>query len=319
MSALPSISVCIPVYNGVDWLAKAIESALTQTRDDLEVVVVDNGSTDGSDQLAERYAEQDGRVRVVHFWHTIGAISNHNRCIELARGEFLKFLHHDDVLHPHCVERMAVVLEEHPNVGLVFCRREILLDRPDDPAAQAWKEQHAVLHEPFGDLGEVNDGRELLRRYLSALQRDRFRNWIGEPSAVMVRRSCFEPVGHFNPRVNQSFDIEMWLRLMARADVGFVDEPLVAFRHHAASLSAGTAARHDDWLDLLWIYESLLDVPALEEHHAMLRSFRRRELARVFRRQLGRVARRDLDFRPLGGYAGYRLLALSGSAPPIPV
>jgi glycosyltransferase involved in cell wall biosynthesis len=302
-----SISICIPVYNGARWLGDAIESVLGQTRRDFELLIVDNRSSDASLELASDAGRRDGRVRVVENVETIGAVPNHNRCLELAKGDLVKFLHHDDLLRDDCLERMAAVFEENPSVGLVFSRREILLDDPADPAAQQWKREHEVLHAGFGRLDGVNDGRLLLRRYLPTFGEPEFANWIGEPSAVMLRRSAVDRVGGFDERVRQSFDIELWVRLLASHDVGFVDDALVAFRHHGDSLTADIAAHRDDWLDRLWILEGLIDDPALASDRARIRRYRRRELARVLRRQLGRIARGNRDLRPLADYLRSRL------------
>jgi hypothetical protein len=189
----------------------------------------------------------------------------------------------------------------------VFSRREILLDEPGDPRAQAWKRDYEHLHDRFRSLAEVNGGRELLTQYLPALGGTDFANWIGEPSAVMLRRSALQQVGGFDGRVRQSFDIGLWLRLMATHDVGFIDEPLVTFRHHSESLTAGMAARREDWLDLLWILEGLLADPSFRSERRRLASFRRRELVRTLKRQVGRIVRGNADLRPLGNYLRYRL------------
>ena len=304
-----SISVCIPVYNGERWLGEAIRSVLDQTRSDFELLIVDNHSDDGSFGLASEAARSDSRVRLVENMQTVGAVPNHNRCLQLAEGELVKFLHHDDLLREDCLERMAALFEANPRVGLVFSRREILLDDPSDPAALEWKREHEVLHAGFGQLREVNDGRALLSAYLPCFGEPEFAKWIGEPSAVMVRRSAVESMGGFDERVRQSFDIELWVRLMAAHDVGFVDEPLASFRHHGESLTAGIAVRRDDWLDRLWILEGLLGDPNLASERARIRRYRRRELARVLRRQAGRVARGNRDLRPLGGYFRRRLVS----------
>ena len=123
----------------------------------------------------------------------------------------------------------------------------------------------------------------------------------------MVRRSAVDQVGGFDERVRQSFDIALWVRLLASRDVGFVDDALVAFRHHGDSLTAEIAAQRDDWLDRLWILEGLIDDPALASERARIRRYRRREVARVLTRQLGRIARGNRDLRPLAGYFRSRL------------
>ena len=123
----------------------------------------------------------------------------------------------------------------------------------------------------------------------------------------MVRRECFDRVGRFTERMRQSWDLELWLRIFARYDVGFVDEEVAAFPFHSASLTAANARVEADWLDLLWLYEGLLAEPALGRHQAMIRGFRRRQLARAARKQAGRLRHGDLDVRPLAGYLRHRI------------
>lgn len=302
----PSISTCIPVRNGAQWIDAAIDSALAQTREDFEILVVENASSDGTGDLVRRRSTEDSRIRLERFDVSVSAPANHNRAIRLARGGLVKFLHADDVLYPDCLERMAAIFDAHPEVGFVFARRHILLENPDDPEALEWARRYGTLHDGFTGLGEVNRGHDLLAQYLPRFSDSQYQNWIAEPSAVMVRRECFERVGAFSDRLRQSWDLELWLRIFAVFDVGFVDEPLGAFRYHPRSLTSTNSRVQADWLDLLWLYEGLLSDEALEPSHGMIRGFRRRQTRRILRRQLGRLRRGELDLRPLGAYLAHR-------------
>jgi glycosyltransferase involved in cell wall biosynthesis len=314
--ARPLVSICIPSYNGASWIGEAIDSALAQTYSDFELLVVDNGSTDGTREVVS--ARADERIRLSRHELTVSAVANHNRCVRLARGELIKFLHDDDLLYPDCLEQMVALFAAHPRVGLVFAPRDVLIQDPSDPAAVEWERTYRALHKGFQRLETVNRGADLLDEYLPVLRGPIFYNWIGEPSGVMVRRACFEDVGLFNVRMVQSLDIEMWVRIMAGFDVGFVDTPLTAHRYHQVSLSADTARRASDWLDLLWLHEGLLCSKHLSRHQrATIEGFRRRELARVCKRQAARLARRDRDSGSLAGYLAYRVARLAGRAPPI--
>src|SRR5262245_47649967 len=91
---MPRISVCIPTYNTARYLPEAIESVLAQTYDDFELVICDNASTDATPQLCRRY--DDPRVRYVRFDELVNQGNNWNRCLRLARGDYIALLHADD-------------------------------------------------------------------------------------------------------------------------------------------------------------------------------------------------------------------------------
>src|SRR3954451_22355927 len=101
----PLVSVCLPVYNGEAWVGKAVESALAQTYENLEIVVSDNASTDGTAAVVRSF--DDPRVRLSTAAERVTMSGNHNRAVGLARGGLLKFLHADDSLVPECVAEMA--------------------------------------------------------------------------------------------------------------------------------------------------------------------------------------------------------------------
>src|SRR5688572_5713153 len=100
---MPLVSVCIPTYNYAHLIADAIESVLRQTERDLELVVIDDCSTDDTEQVAARYAD-DPRFRFVRNPCNLGLFGNFNRCFELAEGEFVKVLCADDWLHERSIE-----------------------------------------------------------------------------------------------------------------------------------------------------------------------------------------------------------------------
>jgi glycosyltransferase involved in cell wall biosynthesis len=101
--ALPAVSICIPTYNYAHYLTDAVRSACEQTHPDLEVLIIDDASTDGTAALMERLSRKDPRVRCVHNPRNLGLQANFNRCVELAAHECVKILCADDVLRPTCV------------------------------------------------------------------------------------------------------------------------------------------------------------------------------------------------------------------------
>lgn len=117
---MSTVSVCIPVYNRRDELGRALHSVVSQTYQDLDVVVVDNASTDGSHEVALEYARVDPRIRVTRNDELVGKVENWRRCLELARGEFVKLLFSDDWLAPAAIEKSVRVLAARPDVGFVY-------------------------------------------------------------------------------------------------------------------------------------------------------------------------------------------------------
>jgi glycosyltransferase involved in cell wall biosynthesis len=315
MPAPPLVSVCIPAYCGGPWIRDAVASALAQTYRSIEVVIVDDHSPDNTLEMLREMG--DGRVRLESNRLNIGAIRNWNRCARLARGEFIKYLFQDDLMQADCVEQMSAALLDQPRAGMVFSRREVLLDEPNDPFAAAWKMDYGAPHIQFERLERYNSGRDLFQQY----QRHAFRaNWVGEPSAVMIRRSSLQRIGLFNTRMLQGADFEMWIRLMFHSDVVFLDEPLATFRVHRGSLSRANQRGNRAWLDFLWLLEGLLQDENIRRECPKLRRMRLIEAARTVRDQWRRV-RSGERLDPVGQargmveYLRYRLQALAGRAP----
>jgi glycosyltransferase involved in cell wall biosynthesis len=286
MASLPLVSICVPSFNSARWILETLDSALRQTYPEVEILVVDNASTDDTVALAR--STRSPRLRVEVNGENLGAVRNFNRCIDQARGELIKFLLSDDLLYPACVERMAGLFARHGTLGLVFSPRDVLLDEDADNAAREWKRQAETLHTRFNRLETVNSGRSLFEQYLEG---ELYGNWIGEPTCVMVRKECFRRVGGFNPRICQEVDYAMWLRVLAFFDAGFLDERLSAYRVHSAATTASNKRINRDWLDRLWLLEDLLSYEEIRRRYPQIRRLRNRELRRLVRAEVGGVVR----------------------------
>ncbi len=256
---MTKLSVCIPVYNGADTIERSIESVLSQSYSDFECVVVDNDSTDATVEKVS--AVTDPRVRLVRNKTNVGLVGNHNRCVQVARGDLIQFVHSDDWLLPGCLEKLVPVFDA-PNVGIAFARRRV------ETTDASWKASYGRLDGPLQPLAPVNDGRELVRKYLAA---GGYGNPIGEPTSVMVRRETLIAAGGFRPEVPQLQDVNAWMRVLSHCDAAFIDEELAVRWHHAGSATdhyAGSAT-----LDKLWVLSDLVRSPELS------RSVRARALA----------------------------------------
>jgi glycosyltransferase involved in cell wall biosynthesis len=289
---MPAVSVAITAYNSEPWVAEAVRSALEQTMDDIEVVVVDDASTD--DTYAAVAAVEDPRLRLYRNSTNLGEAANWNRTVSLCRSPLVKLLCSDDALDPECVAKMSRPFS-HPSVGMVFSRRTILGD-------QAHAESYGSAHRRFGELHDVNDGRSMFERYMHTRFDD---NWVGEPSNVMFRSLVFDTV-RFDSRVVRT-DMAMWIRTMFHFDVGFVDEELTTYRVRPGSVTDAARKSGSRWLDQLRLYEILLGDPEIERvYGSELRRLLRREQMRMPARLLLKYGRHPARWRDAAEYLSTR-------------
>jgi glycosyltransferase involved in cell wall biosynthesis len=210
----PTVSICIPAYNQGCYIAQALESAVRQTFADLEVIVSDNCSSDNTREVVEQFAKRDARVRYERAKDHVPIHESFNRCADLARGTYLKFLPADDVLEPRCLDRTVAALERHPEVKLVTCARRIFGDRFSQRVAR-------YASQPVLCLGE-----EAIRKcYFHG-------NLIGEPAATLFRRGDFGT--GFSDRFVQLVDLHMWFKLLEGGSFMFLPEVLCSIRQHEA-------------------------------------------------------------------------------------
>ena len=161
MSAVPRLSIGLPVYNGENFLAESIESLLGQTCTDFELIISDNASTDGTEDICRKYAEQDSRILYYRQPQNRGSAPNHNFVIEQARGELFKHASHDDLYARDLVRLCVTALDEHPHVVLAHSWSAVidgsgavtkLVEYPVDTAAPRAPDRfRSMLFDGWGD------------------------------------------------------------------------------------------------------------------------------------------------------------------------
>jgi glycosyltransferase involved in cell wall biosynthesis len=238
----PLVSVWMPSYNHAPYLPAAIESVLEQTLRDVELVIADDGSRDGSLDIAKRYAAaHPDRITVLtHPGHAnLGVARSANLAVAQARGRFFAGMASDDMLYPDALERATEFLERHPNVGYVY--------------------GYAHLVDEHGrKLPDVRAfGADLTRRGRT-LERLVQGNQI-PAMTIMLRRECLEQAGGQDASVVYT-DWELWARAAAHWEVGFIPCPLAMYRVHAANTG----------FDIPWEQnlERSLEVTSLFREHA---------------------------------------------------
>jgi glycosyltransferase involved in cell wall biosynthesis len=214
---MASVSIIIPCYNQARFVAAAVESALGQRDPDVEVIVVDDGSTDG---VAAALAEYRGRVTVLR-QENRGLAGARNSGLRVARGDYMLFLDSDDLLEPDAVGRLRVLLQGRLECGLAYC---------------AWRQIDAAGTRV---LGETHPG-----PHADALRGLLLRRFFFFASTALIRRNCLDQVGGFDEELPWGEDADLWLRI-AQAGYGlaYLDEPLVHYRVHAGSMTAAISPR----------------------------------------------------------------------------
>jgi glycosyltransferase involved in cell wall biosynthesis len=206
------VTVCIPTYNYGHFVGAAIESVLSQTLQDFEIIISDNASTDDTEAVVSRYAADDPRIRYVRNQSNLGMVANWNRCLSLATGEYVKFLCADDLLEKECLARLAALLDRFPPASLASCARGIITGG------------ECTTYLAFSDMEERVEGPECIRRMLIG------GNTVGEPTAVMFRRTCASR--GFDQGYQQLTDMEFWLYLLQQGDFVFSPGILCFYRQH---------------------------------------------------------------------------------------
>jgi glycosyltransferase involved in cell wall biosynthesis len=201
------VSVIVPFYNSERYLAEAVESVLNQTYRPIECLLVNDGSTDGSAALAAAMAEKHTELRLLCLPGNRGPAAARNTAIAKAGGDFVTFLDADDCMLPQRLAFQVGYLTEHPDVDLVFCAEERLVESGASPE---FLSRYTVLNQPKG-------------YYIMSM---------------MVRPSIFDRVGPFNPTCRVAEDLD-WLFRAAAAGVVIAKVNRVMTRHrmHESNLS----------------------------------------------------------------------------------
>lgn len=204
MNQRPLVSVIIPTYNRAHLVTEALRSVFGQTFKEYEVIVVDDGSTDGTGEILKSYAD---RIRYI-YQENEGIAGARNRGILLSRGKYIAFLDSDDRWLPEKLERQIAYLEAHPKVGLLCTH----LFRYEIGREEAREKCPPKFPKDFEELLEGPNG--------------------VPTSTAVVRRDCFMAVGLFDPTLPPIEDWDMWLRIAQRFQMDCLKEVLSENRKH---------------------------------------------------------------------------------------
>ena len=210
---MPKVSVNIPTHNRSELLRVAIQSVLQQTFQDFEIVVVDDASTDNTEDVVNNFGDQ--RIKYIRHKTNQGEATTRNTGLKNGKGVYIAFLDDDDEWLPDKLQMQVAILDHSPKeVGGVYTGR-VIMD---------------------GTTGRI------LGRRLASKRENLFLDLLRQrynltPSTLMIRQICFEKVGWFDESIGYAPDFDMWVRLAKEFDFECIEEPLTIYRVHEKQLT----------------------------------------------------------------------------------
>jgi len=217
-AAIPKVSVVLPVYNGGDYLKQSLQSVLKQNLQDIEILILDDCSTDGSFEYLQSI--NDTRITLFKNEQNRGLFYNLNFLIYQANASLLKLWAQDDIMYPQCLESFFVFHKQYPEIGFSYSGRDIIDEngniKPNDTVDPTPTIISTALH-------------ARIAYYTGSI--------AGNIANVCINKQALDKVGAFNERMKISADFDMWVRLAKEHDTGFIREKLIQLRDHDKQLS----------------------------------------------------------------------------------
>lgn len=255
----PLVSICIPTYNGAQFIKEAMNSALEQTYDNLEIVVSDDASKDDTLKIIETYRPKANIPILIVHHEPKGIGANWNNCIRNAKGTYIKFLFQDDVLLPQCITEMVQIIESDKNTAIVASKREFIVEPfflNDD--TRGWVENMKDLQRTLNldyknGIGYLDNSLFKMDKFFESPY-----NKVGEPSTILFRKTLVDEIGFFREDMKQVLDYEFCYRVLPRYRIAIMESKLVKFRLHNLQATVKNKSNdiffndHQIWLFLIY-------------------------------------------------------------------
>ena len=215
----PMVSFVVPCYKLAHLLPECINSILSQSFRDIEVLIMDDCSPDNTAEVARSF--QDPRIKHIRNDPNLGHLRNYNKGISLSRGNYVWLISADDYLRrPYIVERYIELMENHPNVGYTFC---------PGVGVSNGQETDVLDYSVYSKCNSIINGHALLKRLV--------KNNIIVAASGLVRRECYDKISLFPLNMPWAGDWYLWCLFALYFDVGYFAEPMVCYRQHGLSMT----------------------------------------------------------------------------------
>jgi len=243
MKENPLVSILIPTYNRPHFFTQALESALSQTYKNIEIIITDNSLNNETEDIVNLYRKKNKNIQYIHNKQHLRADLNVQKCLDLSNGEYVNYLFDDDLFHPEKIEKMMNLFFDNPSLTIVTSMRRKINYNGEDLGYMRGLDC-------FYENTIIIKGNEIIRLSLINVE-----NFIGEPTTVLFKkRALREPIGFFLDRlfINNG-DMASWFSiLVGEGNLGFLHESLSFFRIHDSQYSNSLKARLGGPLDFLF-------------------------------------------------------------------
>ena len=291
----PKVSIIIPVYNSCKYIIETLESALNQTYQNVECIVIDDGSTDNIDAVLKPYSKYITLIKKQNG----GPASARNAGIKIASGKYIAFLDSDDLWRPKKLSKQIDFLEKHPNAGFIHT----------------------------DSIGFSRDPKKVDRHFVCNIEGNVFKNLFWSNyiinSSTVVRQSCINKIGLLdeNPHLVGSEDYDYWLRLSLKNKLAVIHEPLTLYRLRADSLIGESYNKAFKLHVLIYrkSYRDIQDLKAilgLSQNQALFDLYIRYAFQNLIKNQVSKGVRKSLSSMRFSPFKGLLATALIVSKRP---
>ena len=228
MNNIQLVSVCVPVFNCKLFIEKTLQSVLSQSFSDFQLIIQDNCSTDGTTEIVQAFVERANDPRIVFYLNEapVSLKENWNSIIRRAQGKYVKLLCSDDLIDSDCLASQVKILEDPKNTHVILtCSQRRIIDADDAILFQKWN--------------VCNSQGRMTRGLVLQMCVRHCTNIFGEPCAVLFRTHAFSKTSGFQHQSSYVIDVDFWLRLLEFGDAYFDNRILCSFRIYKTS---GTGA-----------------------------------------------------------------------------
>lgn len=225
---LPLVSICIPTYNSVKYIEETLKSIISQTYENIEIIIGDNASTDNTEKVVnEIIGNSNRKIQYYKNKENLGYSGNCNKMISVAKGEYVAIYHSDDIYEPNIIERQVELLENNKTLAGCFTKFSMIDSYGNEKNSRNYKitksVSSAITQYNYSDFIYM-----LLKHFC---------NPFFCPSSMIRKRNYLE-IGGYDEQVTITEDQDMWLRLLNQNDLAIINEKMVRYRIHSEQGSA---------------------------------------------------------------------------------